>query len=179
MRALVASVAIAALCVAIGNQSVAARSASLFVASTTFRDGALVPERMVLNAMSCHGQNVSPELHWGAGPKGTKTYALTAWDPDAPASGGWWHWVLYDIPASTHRIAEGGAAGSSGTTSSNSNGYGGPCPPPGAVHHYRFTVYALNVPHVGGTAQTTGPQLLAKMKGHILAQGVVVGLYKR
>ncbi|MBV9150082.1 MAG: YbhB/YbcL family Raf kinase inhibitor-like protein [Candidatus Eremiobacteraeota bacterium] len=165
------------LCIAGGiGQAGPARIATLPVGSSTFRNNATVPDRMV--ATSCHGQNVSPELHWSA-TKQVQSYALTAWDPDAPAAGGWWHWVLYDIPRSAHHIAEGQSAGASGTTSSNSTGYDGPCPPPGPAHHYRFTVYALNVAHIGATPQTTGPQLLIKMHAHVLAKGVAVGLYKR
>ena len=171
---------VAALCIANGiGQAASAPAATLSVGSMTFRNNATIPGRMVNNSMPCHGQNVSPELHWSAEPKGTKSYALTAHDPDAPALGGFWHWVLYDIPASTHRIAEGRTVGVSGTTSFGSTGYGGPCPPPGPAHHYRFTVYALNVVHIGATPQTTGPQLLMKMRGHILDEGEVVGLYKR
>lgn len=151
----------------------------LSVGSTTFSANTTVPERMVYNAMSCRGQNVSPELHWSGAPKGTKSFALTAWDPDASAPGGWWHWALYDIPVQQRSIPEGKSAGLSGTTSFNDAGYGGPCPPPGKVHHYRFTIYALDVVHVGANAQTTGPELLSQIKGHVLAQGVIVGLYKR
>ncbi|MBV9276821.1 MAG: YbhB/YbcL family Raf kinase inhibitor-like protein [Candidatus Eremiobacteraeota bacterium] len=156
-----------------------ARTASLSVGSTTFRNNATLPARSINNRNGCTGKNVSPELHWSAGPKRTKSYAVTTWDPDAPAAGGFWHWVLFDIPAQTHRIAEGQSAGVSGATSFDAPGYGGPCPPPGPAHHYRFTVYALNVPHVGATAQTKGPELLAKMHGHVLAAGVTVALYKR
>ena len=150
------------------------RPAVLTVASNTFRAQMIVPDRM-----TCNGRNISPELHWSSAPKRTRSYAVTAWDPDAPARGGWWHWVLFDISSGTHRIAEGQGAGTSGTTSSNSTGYSGPCPPSGAAHHYRFTVYALDVNHIGADPKTTGPQLLGKMKGHVLAQGVVIGLYKR
>ena len=151
----------------------------LTVGSKTFAAGATLPDRVVYNAMSCNGQNLSPELHWSQAPKGTKSFAITAWDPDAPAPGGWWHWVLYDIPAGVHAIAEGRTAGASGTTSFRATGYDGPCPPPGMAHHYRFTVYALNVVHVGAGEATTGPELLTKMHGHVLAQGLIVGLYKR
>ena len=179
MRGSISLAVVAALCIANIGQAASAQAASLSVGSTTFRNNATIPDRMVNNSMPCHGQNLSPELHWSAGPSGTKGYALTAQDPDAPASGGFWHWVLYDISAGTHHVSEGKSAGLSGTTSFNSAGYGGPCPPPGPAHHYRFMVYALNITHVGATAQTTGPQLLMKMQGHILAQGVVVGLYKR
>ncbi len=160
-------------------QSAQAMPATLSVGSSTFHANATVPNRMVNNAMSCQGQNISPELHWNAGPRGTKSYAVTAWDPDASAPGGWWHWALFDIPSQTHRIAEGRTAGVSAMTSFGAPGYGGPCPPPGRAHHYRFTVYALNVFHIGANAQTKGPELLAMMKPHLLAEGAIVGLYKR
>ena len=180
MRASIALATLAMVCGAIGFTTPAhARAMILSVGSTTFGNNANVPNSMVNNAMGCTGKNISPELHWSAGPRATKSYAVTAWDPDAPAPGGWWHWVLFDIPPQLHRIAEGQNAGTSGTTSFNSPGYGGPCPPSGPVHHYRFTVYALDVGHIGATAQTKGSELLVKMHGHILAKGVIVGLSKR
>jgi len=156
-----------------------ARPANFSVSSTTFSSNAIVADRMVNNAAGCRGKNMSPELHWRGAPSGTKSFALTAWDPDAPAPGGWWHWVLYDISPRRHQIAEGRSAGTSGITSFGASGYGGPCPPPGPLHHYRFTIYALNVAHLRGAPSMTAPQLIGAMRGHVLAQGVLVGLYKR
>jgi Raf kinase inhibitor-like YbhB/YbcL family protein len=174
-----ATIAIAVALSIASSHAASGAAAMLSVGSTTFHNAATVPNSMVLNETPCNGKNVSPELHWNAGPNGTKSYALTAWDSDAPQSGGWWHWVVYDIPAGTHRVAEGKRVGTSGTSSFNLTGYDGPCPPPGPAHHYHFTVYALNVAHIGATPKTTGPELLALMRTRVLAQGVIVGLYKR
>ena len=151
--------------------------AMLVLLSNTFTPDAFLPKSAAY--AQCSGANVSPELHWSAPPAGTKSFALTVWDPDAPVTGGWWHWVLMNIPASTRTIAAGASAGEAGTTSFNARGYGGPCPPPGKPHHYRFTLYALDVARIPEASATTrGPELVRSMSGHILQQTVLVGLYK-
>ncbi len=150
------------------------------IASATFRDNAFMPKSTVYDKGGCRGGNRSPELHWTGAPKATKSFALVAHDPDAPAPGGWYHWVAYNIPPTTRNLAFGArvAPGQLGTTSFGATGYGGPCPPPGNVHHYRFTLYALNEPSLRGSA-LTGPQVEAAVRGHILAQTVTIGLYKQ
>ena len=75
--------------------------------STDIRAGATIGNTHVFNGMDCKGNNVSPELQWQGAPAGTKSYALTVYDPDAPTGSGWWHWVVYNIPASANRLATG------------------------------------------------------------------------
>jgi Raf kinase inhibitor-like YbhB/YbcL family protein len=109
----------------------------------------------VFNSFGCTGGNISPELKWSGVPKGTKSLALTVYDPDAPTGSGWWHWLIFNIdPGTTGLPANAGdvnahlaPAGSvQGRTDYGSTGYGGPCPPPGdKPHHYIFTLYALDV----------------------------------
>ena len=145
------------------------------LASATFKPNATMPLRTV----KCGGANVSPELHWQGAPKGTRSFALILHDPDAPHPGGWYHWVVYDMPASTRELPAGAAIAPSrlGTTSFGSPGYGGPCPPPGKVHHYNFTLYALDEALVpGGTF--TGPQLERAIAGHVLAKTTLTGLFQ-
>lgn len=137
---------------------------ALALASNTFLPDRTVPRFMV--ATRCGGKNISPELHWAGAPPGTRSFALIVHDPDAPMPGGFYHWVLYDIPASQSEIEV--DAG---------RGYRGPCPPPGKVHHYRFTLYALDVQRIGA-ARIDAKQLLVRMRGHILAQTTLVGLYE-
>ena len=152
---------------------------SLSISSSAFRDGEKIPARY-----TCEGLNVSPPLQWGEPPSGAVSFALIVDDPDAP-SGTFTHWVLFNIPVSVRRLDENiprqerlqnGAW--HGKTDYGTLGYGGPCPPRGPVHHYRFTVYALDK-MLDLKAGTSPKQLLEAMKGRILAQGQLTGLYQR
>lgn len=99
----------------------------------------------VLNGFGCSGGNISPEIVWQNPPEGTKSFALTMYDPDAPTGSGWWHWVVTDIPADTRRIGRGTVpeGASESATDFGKPGYGGPCPPAGTTHRYIVTVTAL------------------------------------
>ena len=122
--------------------------------STHIADQQALPLQFVHSAMGAGGQNVSPDLAWSGAPEGTQSYALTMYDPDAPTGSGWWHWVVYDIPASATGLVMGaGAAGGAalpagaklGRTDFGTAEYGGAAPPPGhGPHRYNFTLYALN-----------------------------------
>ena len=94
------------------------------------------------------GANISPDLTWSGAPEGTRSYAVTCFDPDAPTGSGWWHWVVTDIPADVTSFAQGAALPGGARTWLNDYGYtgwGGPWPPPGPAHHYVFTVFAVGV----------------------------------
>ncbi len=94
------------------------------------------------------GTNISPELTWSGAPEGTRSYAITCFDPDAPTGSGWWHWVVTDIPSDVTALAEGAPLPAGARTWPNDYGYsgwGGPWPPPGPAHHYVFTVFAVGV----------------------------------
>lgn len=132
--------------------------------STTFQPNAMVPVSMV--AKDCGGQNISPQLHWKDAPKGTKSFALVVHDPDAPRPGGFYHWVVPSIPGDASSIDAG---------TSKFSGYYGPCPPPGKVHHYHFTLYALDR---GDVRTTDALQLLNEIKGHVLGKATLTGLYQ-
>jgi Raf kinase inhibitor-like YbhB/YbcL family protein len=146
--------------------------------SGAFVDGATIPHDHSYNAYGCTGKNTSPELHWSGVPAGTKSFALTVFDPDAVKGKGWWHWVVYGIDPHARSLAAGEPfPGLEGKTSFGSTGYGGPCPPPGdAPHHYLFTLYALDET-IGGSH--TGPELLDAMKGHVLAKATLTGRFSR
>lgn len=149
------------------------------VSSTTFKPNATMPKKTVYNRSGCTGANVSPELHWQNAPKGARSFAIVMHDPDAPAPGGWYHWVAYNLPPATHRLAESAPLPDRelGMTSWGAAAYGGPCPPPGKVHHYVTTVYALDVPSIAGR-HLTGPQVEAAVANHTLAKAEVIGLYQ-
>ena len=112
-----------------------------------------IPEKFIFNDWGCTGENKSPGLEWEGAPEGTKSFALTMYDPAAPTGSGFWHWVVFNIPASVNSIPEdvrsnGGVPvpAIEGRTDWGAPGYGGPVPPPGdKPHPYIFTVYALGV----------------------------------
>lgn len=130
-------------------------AAGFTVTSPEIRNGARIADEQVFNNFGCQGGNVSPALQWKDAPADTKSFAITVYDPDAPTGSGWWHWVMFNIPANATSIAKGaGDAGASlapaGAIQSRTDfgkpGYGGPCPPPGdKPHRYQITVYALKV----------------------------------
>ncbi|QBQ96417.1 YbhB/YbcL family Raf kinase inhibitor-like protein [Paraburkholderia pallida] len=122
------------------------------LSSTNFRDGAQVAASQVFNESGCTGANRSPQLTWRNSPAGTRSYAVTMFDPDAPGSG-WWHWAAANIPAHVNALPENASASGAlkqlgaleALNDFGGAGYGGPCPPPGKPHRYVVTVYALGV----------------------------------
>jgi Raf kinase inhibitor-like YbhB/YbcL family protein len=118
--------------------------------SPDIKPGGMIGSQFVFNSFGCTGQNVSPALSWSGAPDGTKGFVLTVYDPDAPTGSGFWHWVMYDIPANVSSLPQG--AGTPGKeppgavqagTDYGAPGYGGPCPPKGKPHRYIFTLYAV------------------------------------
>ena len=124
--------------------------------SKDLKEGGRLPEAQVFNGMGYHGGNVSPDLAWEGAPQGTKSFVVTAYDPDAPTGSGWWHWVIINIPASATEIARGAGNDASKLpkgalqtrTDFGAPGYGGAAPPAGENHRYIFTVHALKVDHL-------------------------------
>jgi Raf kinase inhibitor-like YbhB/YbcL family protein len=147
--------------------------------SDAFTDGGTIPKRF-----TCEGQDAAPPLAWTDPPPGTKSFALIVDDPDAPDPKApkrtWVHWVLYDIPASTTGLPEGGAvpAGTrNGRNDWGRTGYGGPCPPIGR-HRYFHKLYALDTV-LGDLGEPTKAALERAMKGHALAEARIVGTYEK
>ena len=125
---------------------IVAAVAAFQLMSATFKPNAMMPIATV--AKDCGGQNISPELHWSGAPAGTKSFSLLIHDPDAPRPGGYTHWKIANISATTTSLAAG---------TIQYQGYSGPCPPPGKVHHYNMTLSALDASgHVIGEAKLTG-----------------------
>ena len=128
-------------------------AADFRVTSTDVKPGQKIGNEFVFNSFGCSGNNASPALAWQNAPAGTKSFAVTMYDPDAPTGSGWWHWLAFNIPAQTAALPTGagsadGAKLPAGTVQSRTDfgaaGYGGPCPPVGnKPHHYIFTVFAL------------------------------------
>lgn len=152
---------------------------TLKITSDAFTEGAAIPIKY-----TCDDTNVSPPLRWSDAPPGTRSLALIADDPDAPAKV-WVHWLLYDLPPTVSELTEAQPKGDAlangakqGRTDFGNNGYGGPCPPPGKPHRYYFKLYALDVALDLPPGQTK-QQLLDAMKGHTLAEASLMGTYKR
>lgn len=161
----------------------------LTLISSDLRAWRKIPNANVFNGMDCTGNNVSPALQWSGAPAGTKSYAITAYDPDAPTGSGWWHWVVYNIPATTTRLSAGAgdakknllpAGAVQGNTDFGSPGYGGPCPPKGEKpHRYIFTVYALNTDKLDLPAGATAAYVGFNLHAHQLAKATFTALYGR
>lgn len=149
---------------------------ALVLTTTTFAAGSAVPKSMI--AIPCGGENRSPELQWKNAPAGTRSFALILHDPDAPHAGGFYHWVLYDLPPSMHSIARNAqfAANQTGSNDTSTLGYFGPCPPPGKLHHYVFALYALDIANLNAPKPLSAPELLERMRGHILAEAALTGM---
>jgi Raf kinase inhibitor-like YbhB/YbcL family protein len=146
----------------------------------TLRSSAFAPGAAIPRKHSREGDDVSPPLEWTEVPAGTRELALIVDDPDAPRDHPWVHWVVYGIPADARSLAE-GATGpfQQGKTDFGETRWGGPMPPPGhGVHHYHFKLYALDAPVAAQPAMRKSA-LLEAMKGHVLAQGELVGTYER
>lgn len=160
--------------------------------STDISAGGTIADRQVFNGFGCNGGNVSPALSWSNPPAGTKSFALLMHDPDAPTGSGWWHWVVYNIPASLSSLPAGAGAGAGdpqkgllpagavqGRTDFGAPGYGGPCPPPGKPHHYYLRLYALKVAKLDVPADATAAFIGFTVRAHSLAKAELMGLYGR
>ena len=155
---------------------------NMIVSSSAFRENGSIPVQF-----TCDGDDIAPALSWSGAPPETKSFALIVDDPDAPDPAApkqiFVHWVLYNMPASVTSMPEGATAKHlpTGTREGKNDwsrtGYGGPCPPIGR-HRYFFRVYALDG-ELPDLRTPTRAQLDAAMKGHILAEAVLMGSYQR
>ena len=154
----------------------AAIAGNFVVTSNSFVDGGTVPVQY-----TCDGKDVSPELSWSNPPKNTQSLVLIVSDPDAPG-GIFYHWVVYNIPASAKELLENSQNLPQGTSvgknSWDKNQYNGPCPPRGTAHTYDFTLYALNAP-VKIPAGADGITVLDSIKDHVIKKVQITTVYSR
>lgn len=164
------------------------KASKLALVSPDIGQGKTLSEDQVFNSFGCKGKNISPELHWSGVPDGTKSFALMVHDPDAPTGSGFWHWIVYNIPADVdHLPSEAGdpkkpglpKGAVQGRTDFGTVGYGGPCPPPGKPHHYHFRLFALKVPKLEVPADATAAMIGFNVNANKLAEADLVGLYGR
>jgi len=153
---------------------------------------AKIAEKHVYKGFGCEGGNVSPALEWSGAPAGTKSFAITVYDPDAPTGSGWWHWVVFNLPASTTKLEQGagdagGAKLPAGAVQSRTDfggpGYGGPCPPQGPTlkkpHRYIFTVFALKVDKLDLGPGSSGALVGYMLNANALGKASFTALYGR
>lgn len=164
-------------------QAFPALAADFTVTGPGLADGAPVPQAMILSGLGCTGGNLSPELHWSDAPAGTRSFAVTLYDPDAPTGSGFWHWVAFDIPGNADGLKEGAGdperkaapqGMQMGQNDFGAKAYGGPCPPAGGgVHRYEIVVHALRVAKLPEGAGTTAALTGFMINGAELARAKV------
>ena len=169
----------------------AAYAQSMSVKSTEVSDGGAMKDEQVLNGFGCKGGNISPSLSWSGAPSGTKSFAITNYDPDAPTGSGWWHWVVFNIPAATTSIPKNagdvkaklmpeGAIQSRNDV--GTDGWIGPCPPAdGTSHRYIFTVFAVDEEKLqyGKDHNVSAALVGFELHFHTLAKAIMTATYSR
>jgi Raf kinase inhibitor-like YbhB/YbcL family protein len=178
-----------AAAVALGGLTTAVAAPALKVTSPDLKQGGKYSDEQVANVFGCDGKNISPAISWSGAPKGTKSFAVTIYDPDAPTGSGWWHWVVFNIPPDTTSLPKNAGdpkanlvpAGTIlGHTDFGFAAYGGPCPPKGdKPHHYHLTVYATDLDKIDADANTSAAVIGFNLHFHTLAKGELLATYGR
>ena len=150
--------------------------------SNDIRDGGVLPDAQV----KAKG-DLSPHLAWSGAPEGTRSYAVTCYDPDAPTGSGFWHWTAANIPSDVTELAAGaGSPGGDlpkgavqGRTDYGQPGFGGAAPPPGhGPHRYIFTVFAVDTERLDVTADDSGAVFGFNLHFHTLAKASITATYE-
>jgi Raf kinase inhibitor-like YbhB/YbcL family protein len=155
--------------------------------SPDIKPDAMIAQEQVANMFGSAGENISPALQWSGAPAGTKSFALNVYDPDAPTGSGFWHWVVFNIPANATALPKGAGDPKSGgmpagavqsRTDFGTPGYGGPCPPKGdQPHRYHFNIFALDLERLDADENTTAAVVGFNLHFHTLAKATLTGLY--
>ncbi len=149
---------------------------SFTLTSPTLKENGVIPQKHWFNQFGCTGGNISPELDWSGAPVGTKSFAITTFDNDAPTGSGFWHWLAYNVPAGTAAIAEGASPGKlpvgsvESTNDLGAVGWFGSCPTDGQAHRYTYTVYALKIDKLEPPAGATPAFVNFLMQANTLAK---------
>jgi Raf kinase inhibitor-like YbhB/YbcL family protein len=184
---------ITALSASIGVATAQEKSASkskFVLSSPDPHLAAKVPDIYTANVFGCTGGNLSPPLQWTGAPAGTKSFVVTLFDPDEHSTpSGWWHWVIYDLPAKVDKLPKGAGAEHSsglppgtmqGRTDLGNDAYHGPCPDKGAPpHRYTFTIYALSVDKLDVPADSSGAMVVSTANDHLLGKAAFIARYGR
>ncbi len=166
-----------------------AQAAGFQLTSPDIKAGAMIPKIFEFNGFGCSGENKSPALKWSGAPKGTKSFAVTVYDPDAPSGSGWWHWMVINIPADVTELKpDAGAVGGANLPKGASHvridygvaGWGGVCPPQGdKPHRYIFTVHALKLDKLDVPADATAALTGFMINGNLLGKASFTARYGR
>ncbi|AOM41115.1 YbhB/YbcL family Raf kinase inhibitor-like protein [Xenorhabdus hominickii] len=161
----------------------------MIISSPEFKNNDFLQKCHEFNEFGANGDNCSPALSWQNAPAETKSFAITVYDPDAPTGSGFWHWVVFDIPAEIQDFPANagqtnGAVMPVGSIQSRNDygqiGFGGPCPPEGdKAHRYIFTVHALAVEKIGIDAETTNAVARFMIQANTLTSASITGYYQR
>ncbi|GLX48752.1 hypothetical protein Shyhy01_17020 [Streptomyces hygroscopicus subsp. hygroscopicus] len=151
------------------------------VTSPDIRDGGAFPADAYANAFGCSGANQQIQLSWHGAPRGTRSYAVTMFDSDAPTGSGFWHWLTWDIPATSTELGGTLPTGAvAGTDDAGQTGYLGPCPSAGDItHHYRITVYALDTAGLQLPAATPAAVTRFTMSSHVIGTATITATARR
>ena len=154
--------------------------------SESFKDKDALSKKFEFNGFGCRGQNLSPQLSWSGVPAGTKSFAINVYDPDAPTGSGWWHWVVFNIPANVSSLNEGASLKNmpqgaiESVTDFGSVGFGGFCPPKGdKAHRYIFTVYALKIEKLPLDVKSPAAMVGYYILSNTIEKSSIVGFAKR
>jgi len=153
------------------------------ITSASFADGAMMPHAQLYCGMGQTGANLSPALSWTGAPDGTRSFAITAYDPDAPTGSGWWHWLAINIPATVTSLPEGASLSAmpAGTLETRTDfgtpGYGGAAPPPNQTHRYIFTAHALKVEKIDLPADASGAMVGFMINANALATASITARF--
>ncbi len=154
--------------------------------SSDFADGDMLPKAQLADDPSLGGANESPQLSWSGYPAGTRSFAVTMYDPDAPTASGFWHWAVFNIPASVTSLVAGAGNNSmpsAAITLKNDGGFAGfmgAAPPEGhKQHRYMVVVHAVNVAHLDIPADATPAYLGFNLFTHSIGRARLTGLYGR
>jgi len=162
---------------------------SFTISSSDIAHGEFMDKKQEFKGFGCSGGDISPHLAWSGAPEGTKSFAVTVYDPDAPTGSGWWHWQIVNIPAQLSELVAG--AGSTSETLApkgslqvandyGNRGFGGACPPAGhGVHHYRFKIHALSVEKLELPDNASGALAGYMINANTIASSEIEALYKR
>ena len=159
-------------------------SQALELTSPDVKEGELMNSKFEFTGFGCGGDNVSPALSWSDAPEGTKSFAITVYDPDAPTGSGWWHWLALDIPAKVNEVSVGQDMATLGALELvNDYGvaeFGGLCPPEGhGMHRYQFTIWALPTESLGVDASASAALAGYMLNATALESKTITATYAR
>lgn len=163
-------------------------SSTFILSSPDIAQGKQVKPAQVFNEFGCSGQNISPGLAWRNAPASTKGLAIMVHDPDAPTGSGWWHWIVYNLPADVSSLpADAGnptkglmpKGAIQGRNDYGVHAYGGPCPPAGAPHRYFFRLHALKVEKMDIPAEASAALIGFNVNANTIAVAEIMATYSR